>query len=171
MSLVGTLRRFIGTRAASTVTAAQATPAAPPAPEAAPSIEELRQRAKRVYKEVSRLATDPSVWKASLLAVQATLLHRDASSTSCTSITITDHQLHRLGRDYPDENYNFNMRLRRAFESEYILQLGRSEAKVRHSLRPSAVRTGLDRAKIWRRPRLKSWHHPFGPRRLRMRAA
>ena len=75
MSLVGTLRRFIGTRAASTVTAAQATPAAPPAPEAAPSIEELRQRAKRVYKE-----------------------------------------LHRLGRDYPDENYNFNMRLRRAFE-------------------------------------------------------
>ena len=36
---------------------------------------------------------------------------------------ITNHQLHRLGRDYPDENYNFNMRLRRAFESEYTLQL------------------------------------------------
>lgn len=37
-------------------------------------------------------------------------------------LCIADTQLHRLGRDYPDENYNFNMRLRRAFESEYNVQ-------------------------------------------------
>lgn len=82
MSLVRTLRRFIGTRAASTVTAAQATPTAPPAPEAAPSIEELRQRAKRVYKEVSWFTDDLSVRKMFLHAVKPHLLRLDASTAS-----------------------------------------------------------------------------------------
>lgn len=54
MSLVRTLRRFIGTRAASTVNAPQPTPATPTPPPAL-TLEELRMKAKRVYKEVSTL--------------------------------------------------------------------------------------------------------------------
>lgn len=33
-------------------------------------------------------------------------------------VSIEIEELHRLGRDYPDESYHFNQRLRRAFESE-----------------------------------------------------
>ncbi|RSH84514.1 uncharacterized protein EHS24_006036 [Apiotrichum porosum] len=81
MSALRRLQPFV--RRASTAATVQPTPAvAPTAPaaaaaaaEALPPIEELRARAKKVYKE-----------------------------------------LHRLGRDYPDAEYNFNMRLRRAFE-------------------------------------------------------
>lgn len=121
MSLVRTLRRFIGTRAASTVTASQPTPAAPtPTPEAAPSIEELRQRAKRVYKEVSMLFMDQSALQILVRAVEPSCaVSSRVEHHSWPYLIMTDHQLHRLGRDYPDENYNFNMRLRRAFESEY----------------------------------------------------
>ena len=89
MSLVRTLRRFIGTRAASTVTAAQATPVAPsaPAPEAAPSIEELRQHAKRVYKEVSGFSGNLGVQQMLLAAVEPCPARHDPSSTPVTSLS------------------------------------------------------------------------------------
>lgn len=124
MSLVRTLRRFIGTRAASTVTAPQPTPVAPAAPaaEAAPTIDELRQRAKRVYKEVSRSSVCLSVQCIPLGVARRYLLRLGVIccvfALPVVSVSTADLQLHRLGRDYPDENYNFNMRLRRAFESE-----------------------------------------------------
>ncbi|BEJ11273.1 hypothetical protein CspHIS471_0106950 [Cutaneotrichosporon sp. HIS471] len=69
-----TARASTTLRAASTAAAAAT---APPVtePEVLPSMDEMRARARRAYKD-----------------------------------------LHRLGRDYPDPDYNFNMRLRRAFE-------------------------------------------------------
>ncbi|CAK9786719.1 hypothetical protein CC85DRAFT_286860 [Cutaneotrichosporon oleaginosum] len=80
MSLRAALRYFAtrnagasSLRAASTAAAAAPTP--PTEAEELPSMESMRTKARRVYKE-----------------------------------------LHRLGRDYPDPEYNFNMRLRRAFE-------------------------------------------------------
>lgn len=166
MSLVGTLRRFIGTRAASTVTAAQATPAVPPTPEAAPSIEELRQRAKRVYKEVSRLIVDLSEEKMLRPAVEplSFVATRRASGLEST-LDITDISFTALDATTPTRTTTSTCAS--AGPSRVSTTVSYGAKRLRHSLRPPALRTGLDRAKIWRRPRLNSWHQRFRLRRLR----
>lgn len=136
MTLRGALRYFAPRtggvsntlRAAST--AAAAAPAPPAAePEALPSMDEMRTKARRVYKEVCSLrrpgeadnsSTASAVTSESsscLLPVGwrtdcATLLDREARSDAALRHTASS-----AANPSPDPEYNFNMRLRRAFES------------------------------------------------------